>query len=254
MAWLVPAILILCYMIAKELWRRPIRRLRAFAGGGGFEDDENLSLSVPIKAIPLSDAGDDRSPPPLPPPQSVNEATEMKDAAELYKRSEDDKLIECADLKTVVNDYLTMSSSTQRDYYIKFHGKTYENAKAVKKLRDTIEHEDSFTNDWTKIPAAPACRRSHRELLSPWRQEIGRHVAMGRLTWDEAWRIAANIAKLPDLMRAVSTWVFINPISKKKPRASTPARSRLLVPQLRHARTGATQPNRLEGHFLARSI
>jgi hypothetical protein len=71
----------------------------------------------------------------------------MKDAAELYKRSEEDKLIERADLKIVTNDYLTMSSRTQCDYYIKFNGKTYDNAEAVKKLRDTIEPEDFFTND-----------------------------------------------------------------------------------------------------------
>jgi hypothetical protein len=69
----------------------------------------------------------------------------MKDAAELHKRSEKDKLIERADLETVANDYLTMSPSTQRDYYIKFRGKTYGNAEAVKKLRDTIEPE--VTND-----------------------------------------------------------------------------------------------------------
>jgi hypothetical protein len=46
------------------------------------------------------------------------------------------------DLQTVANDYLTMSSGAQGDYYIKFRGKTYDNAEAVKKLRDTIEPED----------------------------------------------------------------------------------------------------------------
>jgi|HubBroStandDraft_6_1064221.scaffolds.fasta_scaffold185122_3 hypothetical protein len=66
----------------------------------------------------------------------------MKDTAELYNRSQDNKLIERFDLQTVANDYLTMSSGAQGDYYIKFRGKTYDNAEAVKKLRDTIEPED----------------------------------------------------------------------------------------------------------------
>jgi hypothetical protein len=66
----------------------------------------------------------------------------MKDTAELYKRSENNELIEHFDLKTVANDFLTLSPSTRRDYYVKFRGKIYDNAEAVKTLRDTVDTEE----------------------------------------------------------------------------------------------------------------
>lgn len=67
-----------------------------------------------------------------------------------------------------------------------------------------IEHPDSFEiKDASGQPLAHVYCEDESGLRPNvyFENESGRHHVMKRLTRDEARRIAANIAKLPDLMR-----------------------------------------------------